>query len=220
MHKYLQGEKFGRLTLVRIATESTNKHKTWECLCECGNTTFVQQYNLWNGHTQSCGCLQREILIERNQQGKWNSETLIKNHRNIYVSWNGMLSRCYHNHRTDYKLYGARGIVVCAEWKNNFLTFLDWSIKNGWQPRLSIDRIDNNGNYNPENCRWTDRKTQSNNRRSNRLININGQTNTLTQWSEISGITTRTISRRINAGWDISKWLIHPAKKPNGVICE
>ena len=212
-HEYFQGAKFGRLTLVRIATESTNKHKTWECLCECGKTTFVRQYSLGSRKTKSCGCLSSEILIERNQHGKWNNQTTKGDSYHIYGAWGGMIKRCYHEHNNGYKRYGARGITVCDEWKNNFLTFLDWSIKNGWQFGLSIDRIDNNGNYSPENCRWADRKTQNNNRRSNRLISIHGQTHTLMQWSEISGIQRQTIVKRINAGWVMSEWLIQPFQK-------
>ena len=220
MHKYFQGEKFGRLTLVRIATESTNKYKTWECLCDCGKTTFVHQDNLKSGQVKSCGCLRHEILVKRNQHGKWNGETLVNKHCNIYKIWGSMISRCYKPSCGDYKRYGARGITVCDEWKDNFLVFLDWALINGWQLGLTIDRIDNNQGYTSQNCRWTDRKTQNNNRRSNRFINIDGETHTLAQWSEISGIQSETIAKRINARWDISRWFIIPTKKNNEITCE
>lgn len=211
MHKYFQGEKFGRLTLVGLLTEPRDKRRTWECLCECGNTTFVRQISLVSGDTKSCGCLKLELLAEHN--AKWNSQTVNEDYHHIYNSWGAMIKRCYHKHNNVYTLYGARGITVCDEWKDNFLLFLDWSIKNGWQLGLSIDRIDNNGNYRPENCRWATTKTQSNNRRSNRLITIDSETKTLAQWSETSGIKSTTIARRIDVGWDMTKWLIKPFQK-------
>jgi len=220
MHEYKQGENFGRLTLVRIATETTNKRKTWECICECGKTTFVLQGGLLNGNTKSCGCLRNEVGSKRNRHGKWNNQTLTKNHRHIYNSWVGMTARCYHEHDKNYKLYGGRGIIMCDEWKDNFLAFLDWAIINGWHPGLSIDRIDNNENYCPDNCRWATMKTQNNNQRSNRIINVNGETKTLTQWAETAGIKRETIDYRISAGWDMSKWLIQPTKKNRATICE
>lgn len=125
----------------------------------------------------------------------------------IYRIYTNMVVRCTNSNDIEYKNYGGRGIRICDEWVDDFMAFNDWSMANGYKKNLTIDRIDNNGNYEPSNCRWVDMKTQQRNRRSNRLITINGVERTLIEWSEISGIDRATIARRINVGWDKKDWL-------------
>lgn len=118
-----------------------------------------------------------------------------------------MKSRCTNTTIKAYKDYGGRGIKVCDEWLNSFEAFYDWAMKNGYADHLSIDRIDVNGNYCPENCRWATRKTQQMNKTNNLLIDFNGEKHTLAEWSEITGINRATIKSRLNAGWTIEKAL-------------
>ena len=124
----------------------------------------------------------------------------------LYKIWRGMLTRCYNTHRKDYSYYGGRGITVCDEWKSNFLLFYDWAIVNGYSDKVTLDRKDVNGNYCPENCRWLTRKEQNENKSNNRLITAFGETHTINQWSQITGIKFTTIKGRIDRlGWEAEK---------------
>ena len=126
----------------------------------------------------------------------------IRNHP-IYNAWGAMKARCNNPNCKMYKDYGARGIVVCDEWSNDVITFYEWSIANGWQKGLSIDRIDVNGNYCPENCRWATMKVQQRNRRNNRFVTISGETKTVSAWAEEIGVHRGTISRRLDSNRSI-----------------
>ena len=128
----------------------------------------------------------------------------------LYRIYRNMLSRCYNKKASHYLRYGGRGIKVCDEWKNNFKNFYDWSIKNGYSDTLTIDRIDNNSSYYPENCRWVDIKTQSRNTSRTHLVTINGQTKSLIEWSEIHNVNYRTLRDRLKRGWNYKKALITP----------
>ena len=131
------------------------------------------------------------------------------NKRISRVYWN-MKTRCYNPSSNKYHAYGARGIKVCDEWKNSFKKFKEWALSNGYGDNLTIDRIDNNGNYEPSNCRWVTQKQNCNNTRFNTLLTYNGKTHTMTEWSEITGINLTTLSSRINRGWSIEKSLTTP----------
>lgn len=129
-------------------------------------------------------------------------------HSRIYSIWCDMKRRCYNKKRKNFKNYGGRGITVCNEWKNNFLSFYNWSIKNGYKDNLTIDRIDVNGNYEPSNCMWANKKAQNNNKRTNHYITYSGKTKTLKQWSEELNLNYDALRNRINCfHWDIEKAL-------------
>lgn len=131
----------------------------------------------------------------------------------VYIAWINMIRRCEVETCSEYKHYGARGITVCPEWKNSFVTFFEWSLRNGWEEGLSIDRIDVNGNYEPSNCRWTTMLVQQNNRRNNSLITFEGRTQTEAQWCRELKISRGVIGRRLRSGWSIEEALTIPSKK-------
>ena len=203
--KDLTNQKFGRLTAIKRI--KSKKNAKWLCKCDCGNTVEVYAFNLTRGNTKSCGCYHKD----RTSEAK-----LIHGERytRLFNIWAGMKARCYNKTDPSYKNYGGRGISVCEEWRKSFVNFRDWAKSNGYKDSLTIDRIDNNGNYCPENCRWATAKQQSNNRRSNVYVTINGETHTVTEWSEINGISYHTIASRRRKGWsDVDAVTIVPFGK-------
>lgn len=138
----------------------------------------------------------------------------------LYTAWNNMRGRCTNPARPDYEWYGARGITICPEWADSFQAFMGWALENGYRPNLTLDRIETDGPYSPENCRWATRKEQANNRRSNRLITMDGRTLSIAQWAEEMGIQTCTLWRRLNNGWPVDRALtepIHIEKRKKGL---
>lgn len=185
------GKRFGRLTVIAEGKKIVNcRQATWICRCDCGTVTGPIRGNiLRRGDSHSCGCLKIEKLIDRStKHGKC--------HTRIYHIWAGMKERCYNPDAPKYSRYGGRGINICEEWINSFDAFYDWAMANGYSDNLTIDRIDNDGNYCPENCRWSTNEDQCNNRKHHILLEINGETKTVAQWAKESGVKYSTIYAR------------------------
>lgn len=192
----LVGQRFSMLLVVdRAETDGVDRHSRWICQCDCGNTTAVRSNYLLSGHTTSCGCYK---ATKKRKHGQ--SKT------RLYTIYYKILSRCYDVNNDQYKDYGGRGICVCEDWRNDFQSFFDWATANGYSDDLTIDRVNVNGDYTPNNCRWATRKTQANNTRRNALYTYNGKTKTIAEWSAETGVNYNTLRARLRRyGWDIEK---------------
>ena len=193
----LTGQKFGYLTVLKRLNYSKTGHTyLWECKCDCGNITIVRGSNLRTGHTISCGC--KKGLTKHN---KWNTR--------LYRIYYNMIQRCNNPKNYWYKNYGARGIKICDDWLNDFMNFYNWSVKNGYNEELTLDRINVNGIYKPSNCRWVTRLIQQNNTRKNKLITYKNETHTSPEWERKLNLPPRYISNRLrnNTFEDILKKL-------------
>lgn len=257
----LTGQKFGRLTAV--SPVRVNNNIRWKCICECGGTTITSSTKLKSGHTQSCGCLQRErtskscrkdkvgqkfgklTVLERidkmGERAKYkckcdcgnivivegcnlstgmtkscgcirkeNTKMLKLSHgqcgTRLYKCWRNMINRCENPNNKGYKNYGNRGIKVCDEW-HNFDEFYKWASSNGYKDTLTIERIDVNKGYYPNNCTWADNYTQARNRTDNVRLKFNGKEMILTDWAKEVGINYKTISDRLKRGWTVEEAL-------------
>lgn len=172
------GKKFGRLTVLKYAGVVGRRRTMWICRCDCGSIVEVDGTHLRNGHTKSCGCLCSELIRNVNYK---NGLSRTKLH---YAYFN-MLNGCYREDNHEFSDYGGRGITVCDEWmgENGFVNFADWSLSHGYKEGLTIDRIDNDKGYSPDNCRWVDRYIQANNKRTTKYIKINGEVDTVANMS-------------------------------------
>lgn len=204
--KDLTSQRFGKLLVVKKAY-CKNQKVYWQCICDCGNTTFVTTSNLRCNRIKSCGCLKVEQLIDR-------SSTHNKRYTKLYEVWKTIKQRCLNPKNKSYHNYGGRGIVVCKEWLNDYSSFYNWSMENGYKEGLTIDRINNNGNYEPSNCRWATRVVQCNNTRLNKYITINNETKSLADWCRHYNISYSLVRQRIYiSNWDVIKAITTPPKK-------
>lgn len=189
--KNLTGEKFGRLTVIGVSrkAESGNRERYyWRCKCDCGNEKEVRTDCLTNGLVKSCGCLKKDQ--DKINLTKYHKHKL--SHTKLWDTYYGMKSRCYDKTDKRYSDYGGRGIEICPEWLENFENFVSWSLENGFDDNLQIDRIDNDSGYSPRNCRWISIKENCRNRRSNVMIEYQGKMITLVELSEILNIPYKT----------------------------
>ena len=179
----ITGQKFSRLTVIERTANSKAGKSMWICTCDCNgiNQVIAVGSDLRSGKTKSCGCYRRDRASKEHR-----THGLRKSP--IYAIWCGIKKRCYNQNEPSYKNYGGRGIKMCGQWLADFISFYEWAVLSGYEKGLTIDRIDNDGNYEPSNCRWATRKEQCRNRRSNINVEIDGSTKTLTEWCEVYGI--------------------------------
>ena len=205
MRKYdLLGQRFGRLTVLGSARKP-NGTWVWRCQCECGNEAMVPSSDLRSGKTQSCGCGAGRCThgLSRGPDGK---------HTALYKVWTQMRQRCLNPSNRSYPRYGGRGIRVCDEWQD-YSVFHAWALSNGYEQGLTIERMDNDAGYCPENCTWIPLSQQALNLAKSRRVTHKGTTRHLREWGRVTGINARTIAGRIDSGWPIDKALTEPIRR-------
>lgn len=202
----ITGKRFGRLTAIRCTRRGAKGIGVtmWLCVCDCGKEKIIQSAHLVNGSSKSCGCLQREIAKTVNTKHG------IKGTR-LYDIFENMISRCYNPRCPAFSDYGGRGIAICDTWLQDRQLFFRWAQESGYTDELSIDRINNDKGYSPDNCMWASSKQQNRNRRSNVFITINGVTKVLCEWAQEVGLSHKTISYRIKNGWSHASAVLTPA---------
>lgn len=198
MTKYydLIGQKFGRWTVLKY-----NGKSRWLCKCDCGTLSVVRASELKNGNSKSCGCLHKEIVADICKQRR----IYKKEYKRLRQIFENMKQRCYDKNSKNFKNYGAKGVKISDIWLKNPVTFCEWAINNGYTNKLTIDRIDVDGNYEPNNCRWASQKIQQNNRTNNHYITYNNETHTMSEWSDILKINYNTLKSRIKYGWSLER---------------
>lgn len=197
----LTGMRFGKLTVLREAKRKSNeRHRKWLCRCDCGNEVVVLGCNLQKGNTKTCGCSHK-----KHKYGEISTK-----HMRLYRTYYAMKQRCYNEHSKIFNHYGGRGITICDEWLSSFEAFRDWALKTGYADNLTIERIDVNGNYCPENCCWITQAEQLNNTRRNVILTYDGLTMNLTQWAKHLGVNRDFLRGRIRLGWDCERVFTEP----------
>lgn len=214
----LTGQVFGNWKVIefvgtrKISSNASAAYWLCECQCEAKTRRVIPSNSLRTGNSKSCGCLKIKALVERSTKHGFARRG--KNGSSIYHVWREMCGRCFNPSCKSYHNYGGRGITVCDEWKDDFVAFKDWAFANGYEIGLSIDRINNDGNYEPDNCRWTDVKTQANNTRGCHIVEIDGVKKNISQWCEIYKISPSIVYSRIDVyKWDPVKAIMTPLKK-------
>lgn len=211
--KDISGQRFGMLVAVNYEYTDNSRNRHWKCICDCGKITYPSAGSLLQGNTTSCGCKRIENANAANNARRTYAGEYINGHTRLYNIWHGMCQRCHDPNSTGYANYGAKGIIVCKEWRENPLIFQKWALENGYTDDLSIDRIDFNGNYEPSNCRWVTREVQDNNKRTNVFLDYNGKHMTIAQWARELNISYSVIQHRIKAGWTVEDALTKPSMR-------
>jgi hypothetical protein len=205
----LLGQTFGRLTVLKSLGTDKHSKSVWLCSCSCGNKTKVSGGQLVSGGTKSCGCQKRERIIKQSTK---HGNAKRKNQSPEYRAWCSLKSRCFNPAAINYHSYGGRGIKVCDRWLHSFENFLA-DMGNKPSKHHTIDRINNDGDYSPDNCRWTTKFEQDANKSNNLLITCNGETHPAFVWAKLTGINRQTIISRINQlNWSAEKALTTPVK--------
>lgn len=203
------GKKFNRLTVIKFLYKKTlkdGKHYSYYylCQCECGNKIEVCLSNLRGKHTKSCGCFKKEnTSIMKTTHGLTNTR--------LYRIYHNILARCYNQKNISFERYGKRGIIVCEDWKKDFSNFYNWAMDNGYNDKLTIDRINNNGNYEPSNCRWATNKQQANNRCTSTSIFYDNKYFTISELATTYNLNEKCLRKRINNKWSIKKAISTPS---------
>lgn len=194
------GERYGRLVIVRELDKRDRRgQRMFLCKCDCGNHSKVRLLGLRNNAIQSCGCISRERSTKHRACGT-----------PTYLSWEKMKARCTNANAPDYDRYGGRGIHVCDRWMSSFENFLE---DMGERPKAtSLDRINNSGDYDPDNCRWASRRQQGSNMRSNRFVTFRGETLCLSEWARRTGMDKSLLRGRLERGWSVEDALTKPVR--------
>ena len=194
----LSNKRFGSLLVISDGGRDAHGAVLWRCKCDCGKSTLVRGSSLTQGSTRSCGCGVTCAARRARTHGQSNAP--------LYRSWQSMKSRCNNPKNADYRNYGGRGIVICLRWSSSFEAF-SADMGPSFFENAELDRKDNNGPYEPGNCRWLTHSAQQRNKRSNHLVAIGGVNKTLIEWSEETGLKANTILTRIRRGWPESRLL-------------
>lgn len=194
----LIGQTFNRLTVIEMYGYTKERRRIWKCICVCKNEKLVCTKHLKNGSVASCGCLQKETTRKNIEKSEWFKKHATNGYvgHPLYSCYQAMKNRCYNNRHEAYMNYGGRGIKVCERWLESFSNF-KIDMETTWKQGLTLDRIDNNGNYSPENCRWATYREQANNTRRSKNYEYNGQNKTLTSWAREYGINPTTLHSRV-----------------------
>ena len=209
----LTGQKYNRLTVLGLDENNSTQSTKWLCRCDCGRIVSVAGNNLKNGHTKSCGCLNSELVTLRNKAKATHGDT----NTPLYRIWTSMWGRCTNISCDSYQRYGGRGVKVCKEWED-YAQFRDWALSIGYDydPQWTIDRIDPDGDYCAENCRFLTRQQQNATSRHAVRVEYNGETKCLKEWAREYGIPYLTFYYRYKNGWSIERALNTPVKKRVG----
>ena len=203
----LTGHKYGRLTVLSRA----GKEYAWNCICECGTQRKVFSSSLRTGRSKSCGCLLREVASAQSKALRVTHGGCIGGNSPVYSVYRAMLDRCGNENTPNFASYGGRGIKVCPRWLEGFAAFAE---DMGNRPNGgSIERIDNDKGYSPDNCRWATRKEQNRNTRRNKVLDHGGKSLCISEWAEVAGIHEAIIRQRLTLGWPVDRVLTEPAKK-------
>ncbi|WP_195245019.1 hypothetical protein [Clostridium celatum] len=199
------GQVYGKLTITGLIYNEKAKRNYALCKCECGNEKVVSISNLIKGATTSCGCYRNQRIKETCEKHGMYKTRLNKEYR-------GLKQRCYNSKNSRYKYYGGKNIKICDEWlgKDGFINFMNWSLENGYNDELTLDRIDVDSDYSPDNCRWVTMRIQCNNRTTSHFETFNGETKTVAEWADKVGIKASIIYKRLKRGWSIEKALTTP----------
>jgi len=211
----ITGQKFGRLTAIRFFEKGSKTQRVkWLFRCDCGKEVISDAHNVKQGNKKSCGCLGRESSANTGRQTIKVAIAACTTHgmsnTKLYTMWQNMKERCCKPNRKDSKHYYDKGITVCDEWLNSAKAFIDWALSNGYQEGLSIDRIENDKNYCPDNCRFIPLARQKSNTSQNHFITINGETNTVADWARFYQISAKVIRRRLQLGWSPQDAVLRP----------
>lgn len=194
--------KYGRLTAIR-EVEGTSYSRRVSCVCDCGNKIIVNLNALLSGNTKSCGCLKQELLLESKASHGLSATPL-------YSVWGSIKDRCLNTNCKSYKNYGGRGISICGQWVDNFHLFYKWAMNAGYKPGLTIERVNNDKSYCPENCTFIPLSKQSKNRRNLNFITFKDRTKTISSWAREIGISRESLRDRFKNGWGIEEALTTP----------
>ena len=211
----LTGKRFARLVVIERALENAPGNEVrWLCKCDCSNIVTVRRGDLIKEKVKSCGCLKSETSRDNGKSSITHGMTKTR----LYQEWAGMKARCYSPGNRNFKNYGARGIAVCPEWRDDFMAFYEWAIKAGYDDKAprgvyTLERKDNNGHYCPENCCWATAAEQSQNKRNTIRLTYRGKTLTVSEWAKKTGISAARIRKRISSGWSVQRALTEPIHK-------